>query len=261
VKEGDAVIVHPLRTCGLCGACRRGEDMYCENGEFPGITTDGGFAQYLRTSERALIKLAEGVNPVDVAPHADAGITAYRAAKKAARLLRPGDSAVIIGVGGLGHIALQSLQVLCGARIIAVDPSPTAQALARELGARQVVGGDRPVEEVRELTSGGAQVVIDFVGERGVEKQAVQMLRQGGTHIVVGYGGTVEVPTIDVIFSEISVGGSLVGNYTELSELMTLNAEGRVKLHTQRYSLDDANRALDDLHNGRVRGRGVLVPT
>jgi NAD+-dependent secondary alcohol dehydrogenase Adh1 len=260
VREGDAVIVHPLRTCGLCSACRRGEDMYCENGEFPGISTDGGFAQYLRTSERALIKLAEGVDPVDVAPHADAGITAYRAAKKAARLLRPGDSAVVIGVGGLGHIALQSLHVLCGARIIAVDPSPTAQDLARELGATQVVGGDRPVEEVRELTSGGAQVVIDFVGERGVEKQAVEMLRQGGTHIVVGYGGTIEVPTIDVIFSEISVVGSLVGNYTELAELMTLHAEGRVKLHTQRYALDDANRALEDLDHGRVRGRGVLIP-
>jgi NAD+-dependent secondary alcohol dehydrogenase Adh1 len=86
------------------------------------------------------------------------------------------------------------------------------------------------------------------------------MLRQGGTHIVVGYGGTIEVPTIDVIFSEISVVGSLVGNYTELTELMTLNAEGRVKLHTQRYTLDDVNRALDDLDNGRVRGRGVLVP-
>jgi NAD+-dependent secondary alcohol dehydrogenase Adh1 len=234
--------------------------MYCESGLFPGINVDGGFAEYLRTSERALIKLSDGIDPVDVAPHADAGITAYRAAKKAARILRPGDSAAVIGVGGLGHIALQSLRVLCGARIIAVDPSPTAQALARELGADDVVGGDRPVEEVRELSCGGAQVVIDFVGERGVEKQSVQMLRQGGTHIVVGYGGAVEVPTIDVIFSEISVVGSLVGNYTELSELMTLNAEGRVKLHTQRYPLDDVNRAIDDLDHGRIRGRGVLVP-
>jgi NAD+-dependent secondary alcohol dehydrogenase Adh1 len=261
VREGDAVIVHPLRTCGLCAACRRGEDMYCERGQFPGINADGGFAEYLRTSERALIKLADGIDPIDVAPHADAGITAYRAAKKAAGILRPGDSAAIIGVGGLGHIALQSLRVLCGARIIAVDPSPTAQALARELGADHVVGGDRPVDEVRELSCGGAQVVVDFVGERGAEKQSVQMLRQGGTHIVVGYGGAIEVPTIDVIFSEISVVGSLVGNYTELSELMTLNAEGRVKLHTQRYALADVNQAIDDLDHGRIRGRGVLMPS
>jgi len=91
VHPGDAVIVHPLITDGTCEACRRGEDMYCANGVFPGINADGGFADYLLTSERALIKLAEGVDPIDVAPYADAGITAFRAAKKAARLLRPGN--------------------------------------------------------------------------------------------------------------------------------------------------------------------------
>ena len=86
------------------------------------------------------------------------------------------------------------------------------------------------------------------------------MLRDGGTHIVVGYGGVSEIPTIDIIFSEISVVGSLVGNYTELSELMILQAQGRVKLHTQRYGLDDIGTAVDDLDHGRIRGRGVLVP-
>lgn len=260
VKVGDAVIVHPRTTCGYCAACRMGEDMYCPNGQFPGITTDGGFADYLLTSDRALIKLASGVEPVDVAPYADAGITAFRAAKKAARLLRPGNWAAVIGIGGLGHIAVQCLHNLCAARVIAVDPSPTAQSLARELGAEEVVGGDRPVEAVKDLTDGGAHVVIDFVGERGAEKQAVQMLRDGGTHIVVGYGGVSEIPTIDIIFSEISVVGSLVGNYTELSELMVLQAQGKVKLHTQRYGLDDIGTAVDDLDHGRIRGRGVLVP-
>lgn len=259
VALGDAVIVHPLITCGYCEACRRGEDMYCANGTFPGINADGGFADYLRTSDRALIKLAEGVSPVDVAPYADAGITAYRAAKKAAKLLRPGNWAVVQGIGGLGHIAVQCLHNLCAARVIAVDPSPTAQELARELGAEHVVGSG-PVEAVGELTGGGAHVVMDFVGERGAEKDAVSMLRQGGTHIVIGYGGRVEVPTIDVIFSEIAVVGSLVGNYTELSELMTLQAQGKVKLHTQRYSLDDVRTAVDDLDHGRIKGRGVLVP-
>jgi NAD+-dependent secondary alcohol dehydrogenase Adh1 len=259
VKEGDAVIVHPLMSCGFCEACRMGEDMYCANGVFPGLTVDGGFAEYLRTSDRALIKLAEGVDPVDVAPYADAGITAYRAAKKAARLLRPSNWAVVVGIGGLGHIALQCLANLSAARLIAVDPSPTAQALARELGANEVVGADA-VAGVQDLTGGGAHVVLDFVGERGAEKEAVKMLRQGGTHIVIGYGGTVEVPTIDMIFSEISVVGSLVGNYTELSELMTLNADGKVKLHTQRYPLDDVGTAVSDLEQGRIKGRGVLIP-
>jgi NAD+-dependent secondary alcohol dehydrogenase Adh1 len=260
VRPGDAVIVHPLRTCGVCAGCRRGEDMYCENGIFPGVNTDGGFADYLLTSERALIKLAEGIDPIEVAPYADAGITAYRAAKKAARILRPGDSVAIIGIGGLGHIALQALLNLSAARIIAVDPSPIAQQLAKELGADEVVAGDRPVEAVRELSGGGVHVVIDFVAERGAEKTAVDMLRQGGSDIVVGYGGKIEMPTIDVIFSEVSIVGSLVGNYTELCELMTLNAQGKIKLHTQRYGLDDINQAIDDLDHGRIRGRGVLVP-
>ena len=259
VRVGDAVIVHPLRTCGYCEACRRGEDMYCTAASFPGINADGGFADYLRTSDRALIKLADGVDPVDVAPYADAGITAYRAAKKAARLLGPGSWAVVQGIGGLGHIAVQCLHQLCAARVIAVDPSPTAQGLARELGAEQVVGSDA-VATVRDLTGGGAHVVIDFVGEGGAERDAVSMLRQGGTHIVVGYGGRVEVPTIDVIFSEIAVVGSLVGSYTELAELMTLQAQGRVRLHTRRYALDDIGAAIDDLEHGRIRGRGVLVP-
>jgi NAD+-dependent secondary alcohol dehydrogenase Adh1 len=262
VREGDSVIVHPLITCGFCEACRRGEDMYCVNGQFPGINADGGFADYLRTSERALIKLAEGVDPIDVAPYADAGITAFRAAKKAARLLRPGNWAVVIGIGGLGHIAMQCVQNLCAASVIAVDPSPTAQALARELGADEVVGavGADAVQAVQELTGGGAHVVLDFVGERGAEKDAVAMLRQGGTNIVIGYGGRVEVPTIDVIFSEIAVVGSLVGNYTELSELMILQAQGKVTLHTQRYALDDITAAVDDLDHGRIRGRGVVLP-
>ena len=260
VRVGDAVIVHPLITCGLCPACRSGEDMHCEHGRFPGITTDGGFAEYLLTGERALVRLAEGVEPAQVAPYADAGLTAYRAARKAAGLLRPGRWAVVLGIGGLGHLALQCLQHLSAARLIAVDPSPTARELARELGADHVVDGSDPVAAVRELTGGGAHVVVDLVGERGVQQQAVAMLRQGGTHVVVGYGDTLQVPTIDLIFSEISIVGSLVGSHTELSELMSLHAAGKLELRTRRYRLDDINQAIEDLQQGRIKGRAVLVP-
>ncbi|HZU16711.1 MAG TPA: zinc-binding dehydrogenase, partial [Candidatus Dormibacteraeota bacterium] len=100
----------------------------------------------------------------------------------------------------------------------------------------------------------------DFVGEKGVQQQAVAMLRPGGTHIVVGYGDTLQVPTIDLIFSEISIVGSLVGNHAELRELMTLHAQGKVRLRTRRYRLDDVNQAIDDLEQGRIQGRAVLVP-
>jgi len=262
VRVGDAVIVHPLVTCGVCLACRRGEDMYCTSAAFPGITTDGGFAQYLRTNERALVKLAEGVEPSDVAPYADAGLTAYRAARKAAGILRPGHRVAVIGVGGLGHIALQALHALCAADVIAVDRSPLALQLAGELGADHVVaGGEGAVEAVQELTGGeGVEAVIDFVGEGDSVDQGIAMLRRGGTYFAVGYGGRVDVPTIDVIFQEISVVGNLVGNYTEFAELMALAARGKVHLRTQAYPLDEINRAIDDLHHGRIQGRGVIVP-
>ena len=261
VQPGDAVICHPLRTCGVCYACRRGEDMYCERGTFPGLNRDGGFASYLLTNERALIKLQPHVQPVDVAPLADAGITAYRVAKRAAQSLEPGSYCVVLGVGGLGHIALQSVHALCATRTIAVDRSESARRLATELGAHHVLdGGPTVVEEVKELTRGGAHAVLDFVGELGAEQEAWRMLRQGGTDFVVGYGGKIEVPTVHMVISEIAVAGSLVGNYMELVELMELNAEGRVKLHAQQYALDDINRAIDDFKNRRIVGRAVIVP-
>jgi len=260
VQRGDAVICHPLASCGYCEACRRGEDMYCTASYFPGLSADGGFAEYLRTSDRAMVKLAEGIDPIELAPYADAGITAYRAAKKAARVLRPGDWAAVIGVGGLGHIGLQCLHVLSPASVIAVDASESARELARTLGAEAVVSGSERVEEVKEKTGGGCQVVMDFVGELGAEAHSIQMLRQGGTHIVIGYGGTTRVPTIDIIFSEIAIVGSLVGNYTDLSELMKLNEQGRVRLHARRYPLDEINQAISDLDQRKISGRGVLVP-
>ena len=261
VKRGDAVICHPLKTCGVCHGCRQGEDMYCENSIFPGLGVDGGFAEYFLTNERALIKLNENILPVDVAPLADAGITAYRVAKRAAEKLNPGHYCVVLGTGGLGHIALQCLHELCGVRTIAVDSSDTARTLARELGAHHVLDtGPDLVEELKDLTGGGAHAVIDFVGELGAEQVCWQMLRPGGIHYIVGYGGKIEVPTLHIIVNEIAIAGSLVGNYMELVELMELNAEGRVNLHARQYSLDDINTALTDFKNRKIVGRGVIVP-
>lgn len=261
VKPGDAVICHPLRSCGICLNCRYGNDMHCENGLFPGLGLDGGFAEYFVTSERALIKLNPNVTPLEVAPMADAGITAYRAARRAAALLRPGAYCVLLGIGGLGHIALQSLHAISGCRIIAIDRQPAARQLARELGADFVLdGGPDVVEEVREISGGGAQVVIDFVGELGIENLCWKMVRKGGQMLVVGYGGRIEVPTVHLVVEEINVGGSLVGNYTELVELMELNADGKVRMHYTQYALDDINTALDDFKNRRFAGRGVIVP-
>lgn len=261
VKPGDAVICHPHRSCGICLSCRYGHDMYCDHGLFPGLGLDGGFAEYFKTSESSVIKLNTGITPLEVAPMADAGITAYRAAKKAAKLLNPGGYVVLLGIGGLGHIALQVLKHTSGARVIAVDREPAAQVLAKELGADIVLdGGPDLIEQVKEVTGGGAHVVIDFVGEHGTQNICWKLLRQGGELIMVGYGGTVEVPTLDLVANEIKIGGSLVGDFVELVELMEMNADGKVKMHQTEYSLDNINQAIVDFNDRKFTGRGVIVP-
>ncbi|GAA3729850.1 NAD+-dependent secondary alcohol dehydrogenase Adh1 [Spinactinospora alkalitolerans] len=264
VAPGDRVILHPLATCGLCRACRAGDDVHCENSAFPGIDSDGGMADLLLTNARAVVKLDPGLAPADVAALADAGLTAYHAVRKAVPLLHPGTHVVVIGAGGLGHIGLQSLLALTPAEITVVDRSEEALRLAGELGAQHTVRADGgQVDAVLDITSGkGAHVVLDFVGENGTEADGVAMTRDAGSYFVIGYGGRVDIPTIDVISREINVIGNLVGSYNDLDELMTLAAQGRVRLRTRTYPLDAALDALNDLDAGRIPGgRAVLVPT
>ncbi|MGH7709388.1 MAG: NAD(P)-dependent alcohol dehydrogenase [Vulcanimicrobiaceae bacterium] len=262
VKVGDTVIVHPLATCGFCLPCRAGNDMHCENSVFPGISTDGGFANFLLTSARAVVKLDPSLAPKDIAALADAGLTAYHAAKKAIPLLPPGTTAVVIGAGGLGHIGVQALRALTPTTIVVVDRSPEALALSKKLGAdHTVVAGGTQRKQVLELTDGrGADVVLDFVGEGGAIEDGVAMLRRAGSYYVIGYGGTLSVPFIDVISTEVNFVGNLVGTYVDLVELMELTAAGKVKLHTTTFPLEAFNDSLDALDHGRLQGRAILVP-
>lgn len=262
VAIGDSVILHPLATCGLCLACRSGDDVHCTDSTFPGIDADGGMAEYLRTSVRSVVKLADNLEPADVAALADAGLTAYHAVRKAAENLRPGHAVAVIGAGGLGHIGIQVLSAMTAARIIVVDRSPEALALATEIGAHETVLADgTEADRVLALTDGnGVEAVLDFVGEGTAIPSAVAMLRRAGDYYVIGYGDDLVVPTIDIISTEINFIGNLVGTYNDLVELMALAADGRVYLHTVKYPLSRYHDALDDLDNGRVRGRAVLVP-
>jgi NAD+-dependent secondary alcohol dehydrogenase Adh1 len=263
VGVGDAVILHPLVTCGFCRACRAGDDVHCEASDFPGIDTDGGMADYLKTSARSVVKLAAGVEPADVAALADAGLTAYHAVKKAVPLLHPGSTCVVMGAGGLGHIGIQCLRAMSATRIVVLDPNAEALSLTGDWGADETVVVDgRHVDRVLDLTEGkGAEVVLDFVGERGAERDSWTMTRRAGSDFVIGYGGRVDIPAIDVISTERNVIGNLVGSYNDLVELMALNAAGKVTMLTHIYPLDAVNQAMDDLDAGRLRGRGILVPS
>ncbi|ABD11881.1 Zn-dependent alcohol dehydrogenase [Frankia casuarinae] len=262
IAVGDPVILHPLVTCGLCRACRDGDDVHCARASFPGIDSDGGYAELLRTNARSVVKLDPSLQPADVAALADAGLTAYHAARKAAAALSPGDRVVVIGAGGLGHIGVQVLRALTPAEIIVVDRSAEALRLAGELGADHTVRADgSEVSAVLDLTGGsGAEAVIDFVGEGGAIEAGVAMLRRAGSYYVVGYGGVLNVSTIDIISTEINFIGNLVGSYSDLVELMVLATRGKVTLHTSAYPLAEFHQALDDLHHGKVRGRAILIP-
>ncbi len=262
VQGGDTVILHPTPTCGLCRACRAGQDMHCINSSFPGLDSDGGMAEYLLTSARACVKLDPQTRPEDVAALADAGITAYHAVRKAIPLLYPGTTCVLIGAGGLGHIGIQCLAALTAARIIVVDRNPDALKLAEQLGAHHTVVADGGhLDAVSDLTGGGgAEVVLDFVAEQGAEADGFAMTGRAGSYFVIGYGGTLHVPTLDIISTERNIIGNIVGTYNELAELMVLAQSGRVTLHTKTYPLDAAVEAVGDLDAGRVRGRAILVP-
>ena len=262
VAVGDTVILHPLITCGLCRACRDGDDVHCENSDFPGIDTDGGYAEYLKTTARSVVRIDDSLQPSDVAALADAGLTAYHAAAKVARMTRPGDTCVVIGAGGLGHIGIQVLDAISGVTIVVVDRNPAAVELAVEVGAHHgIVADGTHVQQILEMTGGhGAEAVLDLVGEGGATAEGIAMLRRAGNYFVVGYGENIDVPTIDVISTEINFIGNLVGSYNDLTELMTLAAQGKVTLHTTKYALDDYQQAIDDLDAGRVRGRAILIP-
>ena len=217
-------------------------------------------ADVIRVNARSLVRLADGIHPRDVAALADAGLTAYHAVKKAASRLTPGTSAAVIGCGGLGHIAIQLLRSMTAARVLAVDQSDEALALATSVGADAGVSSNL-VEGVMKLTDGkGAEAVFDFVGEGGVSQEALQVVAPSGTYYAIGYGDTPIVPTLDLVLREVSVVGNLVGTFNDLTELMTLHSSGRVRVETRFLSLDDAPRAFEDLRDGRVRGRTVLIP-
>jgi len=254
------VIVHPKIANPFDINVRRGHDMHGD-GPFPGLDSDGGYAEYLTTHQRNIVALPKNLEPKAVAAYADAGLTAYHASKKAAQELLPGQYVVVIGAGGLGHIGIQVLKAMCAAEIVAVDVNDVSLELAKESGADHLIKADgTEVEQVIDLTSGGAQIVMDYVGEKGTTTKGLEMTRGMGSYFVVGYGENVNYPTVNFVVGEKNVIGNLVGTWADLNELMSLAGRGLVNLATREYTLADANTALHDLASGQVKGRAILIP-
>jgi NAD+-dependent secondary alcohol dehydrogenase Adh1 len=259
---GDPVICHPNLTCGVCRACRVGDDMRCARGpNIPGLMCAGGMAELFKTNAWAIVKLGPSAEPAELAALADAGLTAYHAVKKAIPALGPGSFAVAVGAGGLGHIGIQCLKAMTSAQVIAVDTSEDALKVALDCGADHVVSSDgQQAQQVRDLTGSGADAVFDFVGEDSTIGDGVAMLRPGGTYYLVGYGGTVTLPTLPLVLGEITVAANLIGTNPDLVGLVALAGQGKVTLHSTSYPLEAVGDAIDDLRHGRIRGRAILIP-
>lgn len=267
LEQGQPVAVYGPWGCGRCRACRLSRENYCERqaeiGAFGGgLGLDGGMAEYLLVpSARHLIPLGE-LDPRDAAPLTDAGLTPYHGIKRSLHLLAPGSTAVVIGVGGLGHMAVQILAALSPARIVAVDAAPDKLELAREVGAEETFEpGEGVAEEIRALTGGrGAQLVLDVVGAEPTLELARAVAGFESHVTVLGLaGGSFSYDWTALPFAA-ELTTTYWGTAVELMEVLALAEAGRIRSHTERFALEDAGQAYERMRAGTLEGRAVICP-
>lgn len=266
VEIGQPVAVYGLLGCGRCPPCAAGLENLCIRGyEGPpgiGFGVDGGMAEYLLVHDpRRLVPLAD-LDPVLAAPLTDAGLTPYRAVKRVQPKLTPGSHVVVIGAGGLGHLAVQILQAMTPATVIAVDTKQSALDLALKVGATTgVLAGDDAVAQVLDATGGAkAEVVLDFVGAAATIALGAASVKAGGDLVVVGAAaGTFEWNFYALPY-EVNLTTSFWGSLSELHEVIALAQRGLVTPHVQQFSLDDAQHAYRLMERGELSGRAVVVP-
>jgi len=242
-------------------------ENYCEKpgGPTPGGLGgyDGGMAPYLLVpAARFLVPLGT-LNPRDAAPLSDAALTSYHAIKRSRHLLGPGSTAVVIGAGGLGQMAIQVLRALGAATtIIAVDTAVDKLETAKRIGADEgLLSGDKAVKRVQDLTRGqGAELVLDMVGVNPTLQMASQMARVLGHLTIVGIGGGVLPVNFLSPPHECSVASPFWGSIPELMEVVTLAEAGKIQMLVEHFPLDRARDAYRLLEDGRIAGRAVITP-
>ncbi|MEV0227238.1 NAD(P)-dependent alcohol dehydrogenase [Streptomyces sp. NPDC050704] len=268
VTEGDDVAVYGPWGCGHCRKCAEGKENCCPHAAGlgimpPGLGSPGALAEYMVVdSPRHLVPL-HGLDPAQAAPLTDAGLTPYHAIRKSLPKLVPGSTAVVIGVGGLGHLAVQLLRGLTSARVVALDVSKEKLALAQTVGAHETLRSDgEAAARIRELTGGvGAEVVLDFVGVEATLAVAAAVVAVEGDVTVVGIGGgTLAVGFGGGLPFEVSASAPYWGSRVELMEVVELARQGLVSSHVETFSIEDAPAAYARLHAGEINGRAVVLP-
>ena len=268
LEIGEPVAVYGPWGCGRCHRCRQGMENYFERQATigamgGGLGLDGGMAARMLVPSARLLAPLGDLDPADAAPLTDAALTPYHAVKRSLPLLVPGSTAVVIGAGGLGHMAVQLLQELCPATVVAVDQRQAALDLAAQVGAdHTVLAGADAGARILELTGGrGADVVVDVVGADDTLALGAAVTRPMGHLTIVGIaGGTLPVSFFGIAY-EVSVATTYWGSFPELMEVIALASAGKIRAHTQRFGLDESPAVYQALREGTLEGRAVIVPT
>lgn len=263
VEIGEHVLVYGPWGCGRCYWCAKGEENNCEHGmRAPGIFSDGGMAEYMIVDDARHIVPLGDLDPVKNVSLTDAALTPYRAVKSALPKLTPGTTAVVIGSGGLGHVAIQLLKALTQSTVVVLDVNDEKLAFASSVGADHTfLSNASAIDSVKEITRGlGADAVFDFVGIQPTADLAAGMIRIAGDIVVVGVAsGAVPIGQTTV---PLDVTGRAInwGSRIELMEVVELAKRGAISIHVEEYTLDQAPEAYERLHAGKVQGRAVIVP-
>ncbi len=266
LRIGDAYLVYGPIGCGRCKPCSLGQDTYCENAaSMPymglGLGRDGGMAEYVVVPARNLVPLGDA-DPVAAAPLSDAALTSYHAIKNSLPNLGGGGKfALVIGLGGLGQMAVQILTALTGATVIATDTKPDAMRRAEANGAVTVAGGEDQVAEIRALAGGrGVDAAFDFVGVTPTIKAAQASMAQGGRLTVVGIANGATEWSFFTAPYESTISNTYWGTIADLHDVVAMYRAGQIRPDVELFSMDDALEAYRRLESGELSGRAVVVP-
>jgi propanol-preferring alcohol dehydrogenase len=263
VAIGDRRVAFPWIGCRQCAICQHEREQWCLTPKFLGARVPGGYSDYVVVPHPKYLLDHEGVPTELACTYACAGLTAYGAIRKVAPL-REDDYLVLIGAGGVGLSGLHIAPAVVPARLIVADVDAEKRAVARQAGAFETIDNSEPdaARRILELTGGGVRAAIDFVGAPQTARFGMDVLRKGGTLILVGlFGGALSVPLPLMPQRSLTLRGSYVGTLEELHEVLALGRAGRVPpIPLEVRPLEAAPEALDDLRAGRVRGRVILRP-
>ena len=263
VDVGDMVLVYPWIGCGQCTTCEKGDTNLCESPKSLGVFQNGGYAERMLIPDYKFLAKIDNLDPDGAASLACSGLTAFTAIKKS--LVNDPENILIVGAGGLGLMAVQIAKALTTSNIICADLDDTKLNTAKDLGATYIVNTKEP-DAAKKIMSicneKGVDSIVDFVNAPPTVKMDLSIIRKRGNIILVGlFGGAVELPLVSVPLKAITIQGAYTGNYNDMLELIKLAQRGVINpIVSKRYTLDDANTALEDLKNRKIIGRAVINP-